>query len=56
MIFVPFTDSLEWLPKPLFVRAWCAIACLCCGRHFEWVGTPPEPSDEGGAGAGPGLI
>ena len=27
------TDSLERLPKPTFVRAWCAIAYLFPGLH-----------------------
>ena len=31
--FVALTDSLERLPKPTFVRAWCSIAYLYPGLH-----------------------
>ena len=30
---IALTDSLERLPKPAFVRAWCAIAYLHPGMH-----------------------
>ena len=30
---IALTDSLERLPKPTFVRAWCAIAYLHPGLH-----------------------
>lgn len=30
---ITLTDSLERLPKPTFVRAWCAIAYLYPGLH-----------------------
>ena len=30
---IALTDSLERLPKPTFVRAWCAMACLHPGLH-----------------------
>ena len=30
---IALTDSLERLPKPAFVRAWCALAYLHPGLH-----------------------
>ena len=32
---IALTDSLERLPKPTFVRAWCAIAYLHPGLHSD---------------------
>jgi len=42
------TDPLERLPKPTFVRAWCAIAYLHPGLH-------PDGYDSADGGWPPGL-
>ena len=41
---IAFTDSHERLPKPTFVRAWCAIAYLHPGLHPDGY----ESADSGG--------
>ncbi len=37
---IALTDPLERLPKPTFVRAWCAIAYLFPGLHPEGYESP----------------